>query len=314
MNIGSLFSGIGLLELGLEWAGVGTTRWQVENDPEPRSVLETWWPQADRSVTDVREAGRGNLSRVDLVCGGFPCQDVSSAGLRKGLALGERSGLWSEFRRIVGELEPRWVVVENVASGASRWLPHVRHDLRALGYRSTAVALSAADVGAPHKRGRIFVVAYSDRRGPQGEREPLQGRADGGQPRHDVDGCASAQGLADAHGSALRLEQQRIAGGWSRAVCDSRQAEFGHVGSSSGEGRESRLGGGAHGGADGLDRWPRRWGQEPEEWEPPRTLEKQPRGTNRRARLRALGNAVVPQCARAVGRSIADGSIVEVMV
>ena len=100
MRVGSVFSGIGLLELGIEWGLGAETVWQVEQDDAARSVLEKWWPEADRSVSDVRQASEKNLGRVDLLCGGFPCQDVSSAGKRRGLE-GERSGLWYEFDRLV---------------------------------------------------------------------------------------------------------------------------------------------------------------------------------------------------------------------
>lgn len=159
MTIGSLFSGIGGLELGLEWAGFGPVVWQVEQSEFCRGVLARHWPGADRSVTDVRAAR--SLSAVDLICGGFPCQDVSSAGAGAGLD-GRRSGLWYEFRRVVGELRPGAVVVENVASGKSRWLCEVRSDLHALGYRTRALLLHAADVGAPHRRARIFVLALAN--------------------------------------------------------------------------------------------------------------------------------------------------------
>jgi len=168
--IGSLFSGIGGLELGLERAGLGPVAWQVEIDPFCREVLARHWPDAARH-TDVRSVGASTLAPVDLICGGFPCQDVSGAGLGRGLAEGTRSGLWYEYRRIVGELRPRVVVVENVASGKARWLCEVRSDLHALGYGTRAYALSAADVGAPHLRRRIFVVANGNGNGSQGREQ-----------------------------------------------------------------------------------------------------------------------------------------------
>src|SRR6187200_1732128 len=102
MTIGSLFAGVGGLELGLEWAGLGPTLWQVEQDKFCRAVLEKHWPQAER-FDDVCTVGSANLAPVQLICGGFPCQDVSSAGKGAGLA-GERSGLWREFARVVREL------------------------------------------------------------------------------------------------------------------------------------------------------------------------------------------------------------------
>jgi DNA (cytosine-5)-methyltransferase 1 len=161
MRIGSLFSGIGGLELGLEWAGVGRTVWQVEIEPFCRRVLAKHWPHATR-YEDVRSAP---VTPVDVICGGFPCQDVSSAHSRvtRGGLDGEKSGLWREYARIVRALRPRGVVVENVASGAHRWLCRVRRDLHDLGYRTEALAIDSDDVGAPHGRERIFVVAHADR-------------------------------------------------------------------------------------------------------------------------------------------------------
>jgi C-5 cytosine-specific DNA methylase len=121
LTIGSLFSGIGGLDLGLERAGLGPVLFQVEIDPFCRAVLAKHWPKALRH-DDVRTVGRtATLPRVDLLCGGFPCQDVSGAGKGAGLE-GERSGLWFEFHRIVAATLPRFVVVENVASGKGRYL------------------------------------------------------------------------------------------------------------------------------------------------------------------------------------------------
>ena len=160
MTIGSLFSGIGGLELGLERAGLGPVRWQVELDPFRRSVLAKHWPGVER-FEDVRTVSRSTLAPVDLICGGFPCKDVSSAGKRAGLT-GVHSGLWYEFARIVGEMRPRTVIVENVASGANAWVDAVRRDLERLGYASLPVPVSAADCGALHLRRRVFIVAYAD--------------------------------------------------------------------------------------------------------------------------------------------------------
>ena len=174
MRIGSLFSGIGGLELGLEWAGVGHVVWQVERDEWCRRVLAKHWPEAER-FEDVRTA-RGVheidcdmdddcrcgdvLAPVDVICGGFPCQDVSDSE-GAGLA-GHRSGLWFEFLRIVRELRPRFVVVENVAALSTRGLDVVLGGLAAGGYDAAWVPLRAASIGAPHGRGRVFVVAYAD--------------------------------------------------------------------------------------------------------------------------------------------------------
>src|ERR1700678_1941479 len=111
---GSLFSGIGGFDLGFERAGIKNV-WQVEIDPYCQRVLAKQFPDAER-FDDVRTVGRHNLKPVDIISGGFPCQDISTAGKRAGIAEGTRSGLWSEYARIIGELRPRFVVVENVAA------------------------------------------------------------------------------------------------------------------------------------------------------------------------------------------------------
>ena len=157
LTIGSLFAGIGGLELGLEWAGLGPTVWQVEIDPRAQLVLKAHWPEATLHE-DVRLVGAATLVPVDIICGGFPCTDVSSAGKRAGIT-GARSGLWFEFRRIVEELCPPWVVVENVASGSTAWVDTVVGGLEQLGYACLPVPIAAADVGAPHERRRVFIVA-----------------------------------------------------------------------------------------------------------------------------------------------------------
>lgn len=164
MTIGSLFSGIGGLELGLEWAGLGPTVWQVERDPCCLRVLERHWPNAKR-FRDVKEVSAHELTPVDLICGGFPCQDLSPAGPRTGLG-GPRSSQWREFARIVAECRPRWAVVENVAGNARAWVDAIRYDLGQLGYASLPVPIAAVHVGAWHQRARVFIVAHRHDREP----------------------------------------------------------------------------------------------------------------------------------------------------
>lgn len=158
MRIGSLFSGIGGLELGLERAGLGHTVWQCEIDERCRRVLARHWPDALR-YDDVRSLDARALPPIDLLCGGFPCQDLSSAGRGAGLR-GPKSGLWFEFLRLIRELRPRWVVIENVASGALKWADPVRGALGRAGYASLPIPLSASDLGAPHCRARVFLAAW----------------------------------------------------------------------------------------------------------------------------------------------------------
>ena len=175
LRIGSLFSGIGMLELGLEAALDGRTVWQVESAAFPRSILAKHWPDASRDVTDVNDAGAHNLERVDLICGGFPCQNLSQANNSTQTGLnGEKSGLWGQYERIIHELRPRYVVVENNGPAWRQWVPVVRASLWVRGYSSVPIRLRASDVGAPHKRDRVFVVAWSVASDADGQGEPLR--------------------------------------------------------------------------------------------------------------------------------------------
>lgn len=159
---GSLFSGIEGLGLGLLWSGLITSiAFQVEMDSFCQRVLAARFPDVDRSIQDVRLASAQSLRPVDLLFGGPPCQDVSGAGKGVGLT-GARSGLVAEMLRLADELRPRVVLVENVASGARRWVCPVRGSLEALGYRTAALNIGVDDCGGPHRRKRIFILAYSN--------------------------------------------------------------------------------------------------------------------------------------------------------
>lgn len=156
LSLGSLFSGIGGLELGLERSGLCRVSWQAEIDPWCRSVLAKHWPEAER-FDDVRSVTRATASPVDVLCGGFPCQPVSLAGKRK--AQGDERWLWPEFARVIGELRPAIVVAENVLGLRTAGLVDVLRDLAALGYDAEWSDLWAYEVGAPHGRRRLFLVA-----------------------------------------------------------------------------------------------------------------------------------------------------------
>ena len=162
LTVGSLFAGIGGIEHGLEQTGGFETRWQVETDEYCRTVLARHWPHVAR-YEDVRECGAHNLEPVDLICGGFPCTDISCAGKQMGIRA-ERSGLWWEMLRIIGELRPRYVLAENVAALLARpeWIGAVVGSLSELGYRVEWSVLSALECGAPHLRRRVFIVAHTD--------------------------------------------------------------------------------------------------------------------------------------------------------
>ena len=157
-RVGSLFSGIGGLDLAVEAALGGRTIWQVEKAPAARAVLARHWPEA-LQFEDVTEVGRHNLPEVDVLIGGFPCQDVSNAGSREGLG-GGRSGLFYHFSRIVGELRPALVIVENVAA-LLKYRDAVDAELARQGYQVDWCRCYASGAGAPHLRRRVFLVAYA---------------------------------------------------------------------------------------------------------------------------------------------------------
>jgi DNA (cytosine-5)-methyltransferase 1 len=158
LTFGSLFAGIGGIDLGLERAGMQCA-WQVEWNDFAIKVLSKHWPDVPR-FRDVRDCGGHNLPAVDLVCGGFPCQDISYAGLGAGIT-GERSGLWFEFARIICELEPKYVLVENVAALLDRGMGDVLGSLASIGYDAEWYCLPASAFGAPHYRQRIFILAHT---------------------------------------------------------------------------------------------------------------------------------------------------------
>jgi DNA (cytosine-5)-methyltransferase 1 len=160
MTFGSLFSGIGGLDLGLERAGM-QCRWQVEIEPYACGVLEKHWPNVPR-YGDITGIDGNRLEWVDCIAGGFPCQDLSCAGTRAGI-FGERSGLWSHFARIIREVRPRFVLIENVPGVLDNEpIRRVLGDLSSVGFDAEWRVLRASDFGAPHERQRVFIVAYAN--------------------------------------------------------------------------------------------------------------------------------------------------------
>lgn len=168
MNVLDLFSGIGGFSLGLERAGMRTVAF-CECEPFPRRVLAERWPNVP-IYEDVRtltgERLRSDGIAVDVICGGFPCQDISFAGKGAGLA-GERSGLWREFARLIGEIRPRFAIVENVSALLNRGFGDVLGDLAEIGFDAEWHCIPASAVGAPHRRDRLWIVAYPNDQGEQ---------------------------------------------------------------------------------------------------------------------------------------------------
>jgi DNA (cytosine-5)-methyltransferase 1 len=161
MKVLSLFSGIGGFDLAFERAGMVSDS-MVEIDKNAQNILRRHFPNS-KLYNDVKEVGNATHQRgsIEIVCGGFPCQDLSIAGKRAGLA-GERSGLWFEFARIIDELEPRWVVAENVpgllSSDKGRDFAIIIRWLAERGYGVSWRVLDAQYFGVPQRRRRVFIV------------------------------------------------------------------------------------------------------------------------------------------------------------
>lgn len=158
LTVGSLFSGAGLCDLGLHWAGF-QHRYFCEVDGFCQSILRRHWPGVP-VFDDVRILSGAALPHVDVLCGGFPCQDVSLAGQRAGITSTSRSGLWHEYKRIIDETRPRYIIAENVPGLLSLGIEGVLQDLAEVGYDAEWQVLGAGSCGAPHHRERVFIVAY----------------------------------------------------------------------------------------------------------------------------------------------------------
>lgn len=191
----SLFAGIGGFDLGLESTGGFEIVGQVEINEHRRKWLANNYPGV-KQWGDIRNVSANDIRRtcrnLDLVCGGFPCQDISQAGKQAGLG-GERSQLWWEMWRLVRDLRPRWVLVENVPNLKSKGLDEVSASLEALSYKVWTVDIGGWLVGAPQRRNRIFILAYingeriaeaarralADRKNPTGLKESLESLQNG---------------------------------------------------------------------------------------------------------------------------------------
>jgi DNA (cytosine-5)-methyltransferase 1 len=194
MKIGSLFSGYGGLDLAVMNVTGAKVAWHCEWDDAPSKILEKHFPDVP-NYRDVSQVDFTQVEPVDILTGGFPCQDLSLAGKRAGLKDGTRSGLWSEFARAIQEIKPRLVVIENVRGllSATATNPHLEScswcmgetgdgepalralgavlgDLADLGYDAKWTGVRAADAGAPHNRFRVFIIAHPNDNRSQGIR------------------------------------------------------------------------------------------------------------------------------------------------
>lgn len=207
LRVGSLFAGIGGFDIAAESFG-WSTAWVSEIDPFCCATLEARFPSA-RNLGDIRLINWNDVEPVDLLVGGFPCQPHSTAGRREGSA--DERDLWPEFRRAIGVLRPRYVVGENVSavltSERGRYYNRLVSDLAALGYAVEWDCLSAADVGAPHGRDRLWIVAYTmgdavesrpQRQRRNGDDGHQPGRLDARAPRPTSPACVRLRDWRDA--------------------------------------------------------------------------------------------------------------------
>jgi DNA (cytosine-5)-methyltransferase 1 len=272
-----LFSGIGGFSLGLERSGLCETVAFCEIEPFPRKILAKHWPEVP-IYDDVRTLTADALSLngvdgIDIISGGFPCQDLSSAGKRAGLGSGTRSGLYAEVIRLACELRPRFIVLENVAgllSGPSeqrgQWFSRVLADLASIGYDAEWENIPASSMGAPHRRERVWIVAYPSQNN-DAQLESVHSR------REDRFFGDSSAAMANANSVNVqgkqpeKLNSQEWARSFTRPI-----RPFSYVSG-----------------------W---WEVEPDVG---RVADGVP---NRSHRLAALGNAVVPQIPELIGRAI----------
>jgi len=300
MRVLDLFSGIGGFSLGLERAGMRTVAF-CEIEPYCRAVLAKHWPDVP-CYTDVRELTAAQLAAdgiaVDLICGGFPCQDISVAGKGAGLA-GARSGLWSHYARLIGELRPKYVIVENVAALLSRGLAEVLGELATLGYDAEWHCIPASHVGAPHRRDRIWIIAY-----PQCDElwnEPGRRCRPSGASASVAANNGTQESLANtgcAYGNGGSHEQSRA--NWETCQRDQAADHIERCSQMVGDADSQRQ---LQPSGTIREEWrrpsnPGWWSSEPD-------VGRVAHGVPARVdRLKSLGNAVVPQIPELVGRAI----------
>lgn len=335
MRVGSLFLGIGGLELGLERAGMQVV-WQVEFDPFCQEILQKHWPEAKR-YGDIRELREDELEPVDLICGGFPCQPHSLAGQRR--ASDDDRDLWPEMLRIIRAVKPRWVLAENVpgllSSEAGRFFGGICRDLAESGYSVGWDCIPASAVGAPHKRERVFIIgelvdarcplhtgqfdagesaapdepwhANHAQRPNTASRDVVHSDAIGRRRRVGVRGEERRRESEDGSGVGHSDGKHAIQIGRSENWAEAKPGRVREGHDRHRRPTESRLGRVLDGLSSGLDAigysWPTGPGQKQHDWEPPRVI---PNSPNRAKRLKALGNAVVPQVAELIGRAIME--------
>jgi len=217
MRVGSLFSGIGGLDLGLERAGM-TVAWQSEINPYACRVLAKHWPDV-KNLGDITTIDWKDVERVDLICGGYPCQPFSTSGHRRGSD--DVRHLWPRFRDAIRILRPRYVLAENVAGHLSLGFDQVLADLAELGFDVEWSTVSACSMGAPHMRDRLYILAHAqgdrwdwfgDQAPPPPEREggPLDRKPEGQGASTYWTAIPEPPAFGVAHGLQGRMDRDRL--------------------------------------------------------------------------------------------------------
>jgi DNA (cytosine-5)-methyltransferase 1 len=304
MNVLDLFSGIGGFSLGLERAGFTTVAF-CEREPFCQQILSQHWPGVpvydDVQTLTAERLKADGVETVDLICGGFPCQDISLAGKGAGLS-GERSGLWFEFHRLIQELRPRFVIAENVSALRSRGLDAVLRSLAEIGYDAEWHCIPASAVGAPHRRDRIWIVAYPNGFSCKGFVTGSSGEGFSQRSSDDFAPCGSA--LAYAARELPHRTGPSGQAGWFQSSDGG--SSVAHPGNSGLEGQRIRAScAGAEISMPASIRCVVRGVEVSRQWDAEPDVGRVANGIPRRVdRLKALGNAVVPQIPEMIGRAI----------
>ena len=311
LTVGSLFSGIGGLDLGLERAGMEVI-WQSEIDPYGCRVLEKHWPEVVNHG-NIKDINWRDVVRPDVICGGYPCQPFSMAGKRQGTD--DPRHLWPWVRDAIVELRPRYAILENVRGHITLGLSTVLGELAAIGYNAEWQIVSAASVGAPHRRDRVIILAYPSEQFKHG-RGHLNSQSASGQwqaiqepsdrsdsPSTDTVGeLANTDSLRRVHGQSevfttdRWLDALRLIGTSRSDVADaSEQHRNGQSHHSRDSERPETL---PQSGDSSRTSGRSNWQTEPDVGRVAHGI------PSRVDRLRGLGNAVVPQVAELVGRMV----------
>ena len=271
LTVGSLFSGIGGIDLGLQRAGM-TVKWHSEIDPYACRVLKKHWPDVP-NLGNIKEIDWATVEPVDVIAGGYPCQPFSTAGKRQGEK--DERHLWPYFLRAISELRPRYAFLENVRGHLSMGFDRVLGDLAEIGYDAEWQVVSAASVGAPHRRDRIICVAY---------------------PQSDWQRRGHSKNTGTI---SERVAVQTTLRGSGCVVSDDECIGYGEYGIATDIATTSRIWRNDKNRTEGYVGW-EWWSVEPD-------VGRVAHGVPSRVdRLRGLGNAVVPQVAEYVGRLIME--------